>query len=126
MNVYLSGPMTGIDEWNAPAFRKAERLCKAAGASYVYNPCCNGPVNYDPDAMTHAEAMALSARVLLDPGAYQVAITKPGHVPHSKFDVVVLLPGGEDSPGVAFELAIAGACGIPVIMLGGIDAAKTA
>lgn len=126
MNVYLSGPMTGIDELNAPAFREAERRCRMAGAAYVYDPCENGSNNYDPGLMTHEEAMALSARVLLDPGAYQVAVTRPGHVPHSMFDAVVCLPGSDASSGAGFEVTVARMCGIDVIDLADVDDAMVA
>lgn len=126
MNVYLSGPMTGIDQLNAPAFRDAERRCLAAGASYVYDPCENGSANYDPDLMTHEEAMALSARVLLEPGAYQVAVTRPGCVPHPMFDVVVCLPGSEASSGAEFEVTVARMCGIDVVDLSDVDGAMVA
>lgn len=37
--VFISGPMTGLPEWNKPAFDEAEKLLRKAGFT-VFNPCC--------------------------------------------------------------------------------------
>lgn len=37
IKVFISGPMTGIDEFNKPEFDRAERLLRRAGYS-VFNP----------------------------------------------------------------------------------------
>ena len=49
--VFISGPMTGLPEWNKPAFDEAEKLLRKAGFT-VFNPCCllamgNGWSNQD-------------------------------------------------------------------------------
>ena len=37
--VYLSGPMTGYDDYQKPLFDEVEKWCYENGARYVYNPC---------------------------------------------------------------------------------------
>ena len=38
MRVFLSGPMSGVDDLNRPAFAEAKRVCEAAGAEFVFDP----------------------------------------------------------------------------------------
>ena len=41
--VYLSGPMTGREDWNRAAFAEAERACRDVGACHVFNPAKDAP-----------------------------------------------------------------------------------
>lgn len=91
MKVYLSGPMTGLPDFNRPAFVDAERLLSCYGVD-VLNPARHG---FDP-AKTWADYMRLA---LLDVAAC---------------DAVALLPGWERSRGAQLEVHVASSLGIPV------------
>ena len=84
MRLYIAGPMTGIKDWNYPAFNDAEKLLKAAGYQ-VLNPA------RQPDGLTYDEYLH---RAIADVFAC---------------DGVALLRGHEDSPGARAELALADA-----------------
>lgn len=53
MKIFLSGPMTGIPEFNRPAFFEAEAALKAKGHQ-VWNPARL------PDGLTHGLYIALN------------------------------------------------------------------
>jgi hypothetical protein len=87
--------MTGIPEYNYPAFHRAAAELRRLGWT-VCNPAENPPPN---DAPTWEDWMQLSR-----PQVRGAAL-------------VVLLPGWELSAGVREERAIANAAGIPVFAL---------
>ena len=93
MKVYLSGPMTGLPDFNRPAFHAATRVLRGAGL-IVYNPA--EFENFEP----RRAFAAYSAFICLEA------------------DVVVLLPGWQSSLGVSAELALAKNCKIGVFEYG--------
>jgi len=95
MRVYLSGPMTGLPDFNYPTFNKvAERL---RGLGYdVTNPAENFGGRPDHPG-------GRSAYMRLD----------VGHVLDA--DAVAVLPGWEKSRGARLEVAVALELGLPVI-----------
>jgi Domain of unknown function (DUF4406) len=84
MKLYVSGPMTGLPDWNFPAFNTAAAKVRALGHEAV------NPVDVNPDPATPWE-MCLRAdiKALCD------------------CDGIVLLPGWEKSKGAQLELHIA-------------------
>ncbi|MCD1644177.1 DUF4406 domain-containing protein [Aurantimonas coralicida] len=93
--VYLSGPMTGIKDWNYPAFHDAAEKLRAQGHR-VYNPAQfphDGPMEDFPLRSAFAEY----ARFIC-----------------MEADEIVLLPGWEKSPGANAELSLARICGLTV------------
>lgn len=88
--VYLAGPMTGMPEWNHPAFHAAAKQLRAAGHT-VINPAEHGL--HETDWVT---CVRRGLRELL--GATEV----------------VVLPGWQQSKGARLEIAVAGALGMPV------------
>lgn len=105
MNVYLSGPMTGMLDNNRDAFAEAKRACEEAGAEFVFNPC---------EAWGHTDR----------PASWYMA-----HDLHrltecvgdkALFDMLVQLEGWEDSDGARAEHAVAKACGISCVELEGV------
>jgi hypothetical protein len=91
LKVYIAGPMTGLPEFNHPAFNTATALWRKAGWD-VINPV-------ELDDTTH----------------------KPHHVYLRKdiqelmrCDAIAILPNWESSPGASAEVAAAKACNIPL------------
>ena len=94
--LYVAGPMSGLPEFNYPAFRAAEMALKKAGYG-VLNPVDAEDLNPTPGHpqewhwyMRHALRMVLLA--------------------HG----VALLPGWEDSRGATLEVHVATALTLPV------------
>ena len=92
MNIYISGPMTGIADDNKPAFNRAAAKLRAMG----YN--CENPAER-PSGPSYREHLALDLAVICH-----------------KADALVILMGAGlcDSKGVAVELALAKALALPV------------
>lgn len=82
MILYLSGPMTGLPQWNVPAFNEAERQLKEAGYG-VINPARHG----------HGRRWEFYMRLALKDLA--------------DAEAVALLPGWTHSRGAELEVHIA-------------------
>ena len=104
--VYLSGPMTGMEDWNRTTFDAAEKrlVCEPFDVMGVYNPADNID---EMRSLSHEEAMYLSMHSLM---SIDVADSK--FVPY--YEVLVSLPGWERSAGARLEREVAVACGIEV------------
>lgn len=92
--LYLSGPMTGLPDFNAPAFNAAAQRLRHLGHT-VFNPVENG---VPPDAAWHDHMRADIA-----------ALTKCA--------ALVALPGCENSRGAQLEIHIAKCLGMPIYTL---------
>ena len=98
--IYLSGPMTGLPEYNYPLFREVAGELREAGHR-VYNPA-EFPHKGDPKDFPIRKAFA----------AYAAFICLEA-------DTIVLLPGWQASKGVLAEKALAENCGLDVVEWGG-------
>jgi hypothetical protein len=93
--VYIAGPMTGIPDYNYPAFNQAEADLRAAGYD-VLNPVASEQHNTAGTTqlwqwyMRHALAMVIRA------------------------DAVAVLLGWENSRGATLEVHVAETLGLPV------------
>ena len=107
--VYLSGPMTGIKDWNGPAFADGMRLLAGFGADvdHSYNPAAHIA---EMHKWSHDRCLMASIRALCS--------RRPGPQ-HSiaAYDLIVSLPGWEKSAGARLEREVAEACGIEVCEL---------
>lgn len=92
--MYLSGPMSGLPDFNYPTFRRIAADLTSRGY-VVSNPADNGL----PDGLSWEDYIRTDIRMLLD------------------CDAVVVLPGWETSRGASLEVTIARALGMPVIAL---------
>jgi len=88
---YISGPMTGIKNFNFPAFNKAERFLRKRGDK-VFNPACHS-IEWGFD---RADFLRFDIQALL------------------LCDKIHLLKGWEKSEGANLEKQIADALGIEV------------
>lgn len=94
MKVYLSGPMRGFPDLNFAAFAKAADQLRKDG-HYVFNPA----------------AANLEKWSLREIFAYELDwICREA-------EAIALMPGWENSKGVAAELATAKVCGLEIIKL---------
>jgi hypothetical protein len=96
MKLYLSGPMTGIPEFNFPAFHKAAASLRASGYEVV-NPAELDAADTTP--MAWEDYLRRDLRVLLD------------------CQGIALLPGWENSRGAKLESTVALALGMRPIYL---------
>lgn len=95
MRGYISGPMTGHDDWNVPAFDAAAARVRGWGFQAV-NPADNFGRDYDvpggwPVYLRHDVSLVCSCSVLF------------------------ALPGWEASRGSRWEVAVAAVLGMPIL-----------
>ena len=100
--VYLSGPMSGIELYNAPAFVEAHATLNRMGAAYVYDPVMQWLETRVED---HEDCMVLCLEKLTDCWATDDGVVR-------NVDLLVQLPGWDKSEGARLEAAVADACGI--------------
>lgn len=101
--VFISGPMTGIDNYNVAAFCEAHARLKALSPMRVYNPAIEYLQNRED--MPHKLWMRRClVELLLGSNGY-------------RYDVLISLPGWQNSEGARLECAVANACGIEVVAL---------
>ena len=93
--IYLSGPMTGIPDYNYPAFRAASKTLRDFGH-----------VVFDPSE-------AFEGRTDLPKEVYM----RKDIEMLLQANVVALLEGWESSKGAQLEVEVAKQCGIPVRLL---------
>ena len=98
-NVFLSGPMTGLPHWNRKAFMRADKLIKTFDAAYIYNPAKHIK---ELEGFSHGMCMRVSLQNLC-------SLKNP-----LVYDVLVSLPGWENSVGARIEREVAKACGMEV------------
>ena len=98
--VFISGPMSGIEHYNAPEFARAHAICREQGAVRVFDPTWEW-MNETGEENTHEWYMRRCINALTN----------------GTFDVLLQLDGWEDSEGARLEHDVAQACGIEVIEL---------
>ena len=103
--IYLAGPMTGLPEFNFPAFAKAAAELRAQG-HFVFSPSENDFTRYGDDFLDHPERFNLRETVVDD----LLWISRMAQA-------IALLPGWENSKGVRAEKAVAEWLGLAVMYL---------
>lgn len=95
MVIYLSGKMTGLPDWNYPAFHAAAADLRAQGHK-VFNPAEFEHDGQPEDFPLRSAFAAYCSFICMEA------------------DTIVLLPGWEKSPGANVELSLARICGLEV------------
>lgn len=95
-NIYLSGPMTGLPEFNYPTFHRVTEQLRKSGHR-VYNPA-EFPHDGDPKHFPIRKAFASYCNFIC-----------------LEADTIVMLPGWENSKGALAERQLALNCGIAII-----------
>jgi hypothetical protein len=90
---YVSGPMTGYEDWNFPAFHDVAERLRAAGFAVV-NPAENLGGETD---MTASWFLGLDITMIV-----------------TRCDLMVMLPGWPESDGAKVEALVADAVGLPI------------
>lgn len=91
--IYISGPMTGIENLNRDMFDEAESLLRECGENPINPHNFPKQETYDDYLMIDLEMIAMAA------------------------DAIALLPGWENSPGAKKELKTAIELGLEVILM---------
>lgn len=108
MKVYIAGPMTGVKDFNFPAFFDAEETLINLGHE-VYNPAHNdGPT---------IELALKAAGTPENPNHTWTYYMRRDLPLVLKADAICLLPGWQDSNGASLEVTVAKALGIPLMIL---------
>jgi hypothetical protein len=108
MKIYIAGPMTGLPEYNFPAFDKAAAELTAQGHE-VFNPAQNDRDHgFDASGLGghEAERLGFSLRRALKQDLSWICDHAEG---------LALLPNWQKSAGVAAEIALAHALGVPAL-----------
>lgn len=117
MKVYLAGPMTGIPEFNYPAFNAAAANLRACGY-YVFNPAERDTEVHGTD-ISKGNASGSVEQAAADHGFCRRRALKDDTswiCEHA--DAIALLPGWERSSGARAEKALAEALGLDIMVLG--------
>lgn len=105
MNVYLAGPMSGIPEFNYPAFAAAAAKLRAEGHE-VFSPAEN-----DGDRLTADKGIDVETGKVVDPLAFKqflrTVFAEDMEYICRKADAIAMLPGWEASGGARAEWAAA-------------------
>ena len=103
--VFISGPMTGIEHYNAPEFARAHAICREQKSRCVYDPSWAW-LSEQGEEGPHEYYMRKCIAELVN-NLYGF----------TGYDVLLQLPGWEDSDGCRLERNVAIACGIEVMTL---------
>lgn len=106
---YLAGPMRGMPEFNFPAFRTAATHVRQQGYD-VWSPAEHDEAgDFYPTGMHGFEDLAEHGFNL------RAALAEDLRIITTEADLVVVLPGWENSKGATAEVATAKALGLPVL-----------
>lgn len=114
MRLYLAGPMTGIPQFNIPAFDAAAKRLRGEGFDVVSPAELDGPkvrriLLASPDGRD--DLMALTGESWGDFLARDVKLIADGGI-----ELIAVLPGWDRSRGARLETFVGAAlCGLPVV-----------
>ena len=107
-NVFISGPMTEMTNYNAGAFADAHAELRLLGANEIYDPVQEW--FRDRKDYAHEEYVRRCVFELAGRRLFQ-------DEPAPRYDVLVQLPHWEASPGATLEARVAEAIGMDVVSI---------
>lgn len=110
--VYLSGPMTGIPDFNFPAFEAATARLRELGIVVLSPHEHDLDGGFDPAS----DGTDFDLRAALEWDINAVL----------RSDAVIVLPGWQSSPGCTVEVAVAASMEIPVVEIDKVLGTSTA
>lgn len=105
MKIYLAGPMSGLPEFNFPAFDRAAEALKAEGHE-VFNPA-----EHDRKVWGDMETIRAKAN-------YRDCLRADLNWILDHAEAIALLPGWEKSRGACIEKALADVLNLVVVYIG--------
>lgn len=112
MHVYVSGPMRGCPDFNFPAFMAAAERLKEMGHVPINPAQRDIDRGFDPAGLSGFEDLGQLGFNLRHALAIDAVLVC------EEADAVLVLDGWERSKGATAEVALARACGIPVLRFG--------
>lgn len=106
--VFISGPMSGIDHYNAAAFAEAHAILRECGAHKVFDPSWEW-MRRDERTLGHDVYLR---RCLYELARPLVNVLDDTDDDRCHYDAVVQLEGWQESAGAMTEYLVARACGI--------------
>lgn len=106
MKLYLAGPMSGLPEFNFPAFDAAAYRLRNQGHEVISPADLDRQDGFDPSGATGFEVLSLAFRERFARNDLQALL---------EVDAVALLPGWQDSTGARNEVRIACWLGLPLL-----------
>lgn len=121
MKIYISGPMTGIDYFNFPAFDKAKEYLKSQGHEVISPADINREAGIDPDKIyndarkNRAYGIPKKTWSELPKGQNMKDIVRRDINAMLDCDCVYILNGWKDSKGARSEVSVATWAGMGII-----------
>jgi hypothetical protein len=113
MKIYLAGPMSGIPQFNYPAFHAAAAALRAMGHEVV-NPADCDPTEYQVAAMASVDGSHESIAHLPNSSWGCILAEDVKTIAEDGIEGIVVLPGWENSRGAKLEVFVAMLCALPV------------
>lgn len=116
MKVYTAGPMTGIPQFNFPAFDEAAAYLRGLGYEVVSPAELDDPVDRAAAlASPDGSALSYGTGVKKTWGAFLARDVKL--IADDGIEAVFCLPGWEKSRGARLETFVAFLCGVPIYVM---------
>lgn len=118
MRVYLAGPMSGIPEYNFPAFRSATVALRNDGYDVLSPVEMDEEQGLDPAGFKDGD---------LAPETYADVLSRDiRRIAETNVEAIVVLPGFERSGGARTEVAFGQALGLPILAYPSLEPVATA
>jgi hypothetical protein len=113
MKIYLAGPMTGIPQFNYPAFHTAAARLRELGHT-VFNPAESDSPEYQAAAMASPDGAQGSISHLPHSSWGDILAEDVKMISEGGVEAIVTLPGWQNSKGARLEVFLGMLCRIPM------------